>query len=260
MKIVAVIVPDFGIEVIALPLKQQNDIKRQINEAFRKRYTIYQQDGETQREASLDPLNEKGENMKTLEMDGRVKDVFYAMPMNKEVDALAVAKLINTDRDSVTNTLCRLASRKEITRVRPGVYMRTLQKRPPYKNEKPPKPEVPTFSIETILAEFLALSNIEKANLVSKFIPILSYQDFLDSYNVSYPQPKKFDNVSEGDTLFHPMLDEVRIEKVYPEWLCFYGNGAEWKVDREGYIDGKKDKPPVLFFDLDDYIAWKRNK
>ena len=123
-----------------------------------------------------------------------------------------------------------------------------------------PAPQQPQSLLQSIISEFTALPNKEKAVFVAKLMPNIDQKDLLDWYNVAYPNPKKFDSVQEGEVLFHPMLDEVRIEKVYPDWLCFYGNGSEWKVDKNGYIDGKKDKTPVLFFDLDDYIAWKRKK
>lgn len=114
--------------------------------------------------------------------------------------------------------------------------------------------------LEEIKSEFLALTNEEKVGFVTMLVPNIETKEILDWFNIVYPKPKKFASVEVGDSLFHPMLGYIEIVKIIDEWLCFYGNGAEWKSDMNGYIDGKRDKAPVLFFDIDDYVSHMKEK
>ena len=122
------------------------------------------------------------------------------------------------------------------------------------------KSDVPVISLTDptllarIKAEFLALTNEEKAKFVTDFIPSLDPKELLEFLNVAYPKPLKFADVKAGDLLFHPLLGNVAVERVTEDRLCFSANGTKWLTDKDGYVDGKHDKKPVLFFNLDDYV------
>lgn len=108
--------------------------------------------------------------------------------------------------------------------------------------------------LERIKAEFLAMTNEEKAKFVTDFIPSIDPKELLEFLNVAYPKPLKFADVRAKDLLFHPLLGNVAVERVTEDRLCFSANGTKWLTDKDGYVDGNRNKKPVLFFDIDDYI------
>lgn len=108
--------------------------------------------------------------------------------------------------------------------------------------------------LKRIKAEFLALTNVEKAKFVTDFIPSIDPKELLEFLNEAYPKQLKFAVVKAGDLLFHPLLGNVAVERVTEDRLCFISNGVKWLTDKDGYIDGKHDKKPVLFFNIDDYV------
>jgi len=108
--------------------------------------------------------------------------------------------------------------------------------------------------LEHIKAEFFALTNEEKAKFITDFIPSLDPKELLEFLNEAYPKPLKFAAVKAMDLLFHPLLGNVAVEHVTKDRLCFSANGTKWLTDKDGYIDGDRNKKPVLFFNIDDYV------
>lgn len=143
----------------------------------------------------------------------------------------------------------------------PAIYQKTTTKETPMALPTIKKSDVlvtsltdhPTL-IDCIKAEFLTLTNEEKAELITDFIPSLDPKELLGLLNEAYPKPLKFADVKAKDLLFHPLLGNVVVERVTEDRLCFSANGVKWLTDKDGYVDGKREKKPVLFFNIDDYV------
>ena len=116
-----------------------------------------------------------------------------------------------------------------------------------------------TQVLEDFMNAFLSLDNSAKANYIHKILPVFEIPELVKVFNESYPPKLKFSDVKASETLFHPLIGYIVIERVDEKWLYFFGNGQEWKADHDGHIDGAKNKRPVLFFSLDDYTDYMKN-